>query len=251
MLEVNVVMRKLEFEMLRNEMVQRISSMYSLVADARGYVITLWAAGFTLLGFLVTKGASMPMPIALLLAFGGMLVYFCSILLLYSTAARNHENMFQMLSLSCYIRVFYEFPSLSSPEALINWETSNVMKNRCTNSKEAEGRFHTLKFNSECTVLSMISTLFLVISAVFGYWNSVRSLHKYIEVATVVLSLAIIALSVLFTYKTYKVSRLDSIYSTEQRELVDFYVERAVKLGFLSVPEGGITSIIKKVMPDE
>lgn len=244
-------MREHEFEMLRNEMVQRIASMYSLVADARGYVITLWVAGFTLLGFLVTKSESMPMPLALLLVLGCILVYFCDILLLYSTAARNHENLFQMLSLSCYIRVFYEFPSLSSPELLVNWETSNVIRNRYTNDVRAGEKFHTLKFNSECTVLSAISALFLTISIIFGCWIGVKQLNNCVGTAVQILSGTIIILAIFFTYKIYKVSRLDTIYSTEQKELIDFYVNRAVKLGFLDVPEGGITSIVKQVMPNE
>ena len=119
-----------EYNSLRNEVVERISIMNNQASNAFGILLTTWAAGFTLLGLLVSFQISdkyeIPFGCLFLLSTGQVLAFLSSLLMLVPMAIKSGENLRQLISLGIYIRVFYDYISKHNDcKQRFLWETAD------------------------------------------------------------------------------------------------------------------------------
>ena len=104
-----------EYTSIRAELIERIKIMNSQEASALVAIITSWAAGFTFANEILTK------KFIMLDSFGTVVfqclqtfIFLIPIFYFVPLAIKSGENLTQMVSLSAYIRVFYDYPAVSS-----------------------------------------------------------------------------------------------------------------------------------------
>ena len=114
-----------EYTSIRAELIERIKIMNSQEASALVAIITSWAAGFTFANEILTK------KFIMLDSFGTVVfqclqtfIFLIPIFYFVPLAIKSGENLTQMVSLSAYIRVFYDYPFQKKYKKM-NWETSN------------------------------------------------------------------------------------------------------------------------------
>lgn len=203
-----------EYQSLRNELTERISIMNTQASSAITTMLTIWAAGISLLGIQLSMLPSQKTYEWICFTLVQTVIFLMAELILIPMAMKSGENIRQIVSLGTYIQVFYDYLSRkNNQENLYNWETADKYMNGITGYMEVQAagiqvkkrinrrdrekeeyqgeavspqgkgklkgrvskfigkiRFRNILFNSEYTILGILSLLFLscVIVISFG-----------------------------------------------------------------------------------
>lgn len=123
-----------EYDSLREEMIARIEAINSQASSALTSILTAWASAIALLVLSFSDTVSdtrsvIGFDIALSLAL------FIPLLCLFPLAIKSGENLTQIVSISCYIRIFFENTG-SVGEKLFAWENANNAISRVNVKRE-------------------------------------------------------------------------------------------------------------------
>ena len=155
-----------EYNSIRAEMISRINVISTQTSTALITIISMWAAGFTLL-VLYSQKQFETMEITIIMGYISAILFLIPILYFIPLAIKSGENMVQIASLSMYIRVFYDALSIINGDELYNWETSN---NRVSNVNIDRGtKSGVLRWiNSEYSILAVSSYMLFIMVSVLG-----------------------------------------------------------------------------------
>ena len=213
-----------EYDSLRNELVQRIGMLQSSAVESRIFVFTLWGLGFTALSLLGTRYRDL-MPIyAWLIGCGTGLIFMFTMVLLLPAANKQHENLYQIMAISCYIRVFFEYSPMQSTSNRFAWETQNTITNQYTNPNRAKNKVKGALYNPEHFILGIASTIFVAASGALSW----HLLKNWILLVTYGIMLAFTLVTVC---RLYQLSRLYTVFVEAQKDCLKTYINNAVELG--------------------
>lgn len=165
------------------------------------------------------------------------LLFLIPIFYFVPISIKSGENLTQIASLSAYIRVFYDYLSLKNNTIYFNWETSNNLVSNANvyrHKKSSRMKF----FNSEYTILSLISLMLFVISA-FASTKKFFAIYSSVNIRTI----HIIFLSILFLIGLYlcfiihKSACMKNSLMDKTVFYVKKYIKRAYELEILSETE--------------
>lgn len=102
-----------EYTSIRAEMIQRIDAINSQIMTAIVTIISSWVAGLTLL-IEETKIENLSFSNLLLIDLVRTFVFLIPIFYFIPLAIKSGENLTQIVSISAYIRVFYDYSSIKN-----------------------------------------------------------------------------------------------------------------------------------------
>lgn len=222
-----------EYTSIRNEMIQRINTINSQASTAIVTILSAWAAALTLSLELIKNAEFSPNDLLLIIIIRAV-IFLVPIFYFIPLAAKSGENITQIVSISAYIRVFYDYTSFKNNTKKMNWETSNNVMSAINVNRNNKESF-LLKFCHETyTILAVCSLIFYMIFCVF----SVAKLQTVFEglIVYIFSSIAII----LCIFATVAIIIIHNASCTEKNMMdktkiyIELYIRRAYELGIYS-----------------
>ena len=102
-----------EYASIRNEMIQRINTINSQASTAVVTILSTWAAALTLSLELIKNIELAPNDLLLIIIIRTV-IFLVPIFYFIPLAAKSGENVTQIVSISAYIRVFYDYLSFKN-----------------------------------------------------------------------------------------------------------------------------------------
>lgn len=222
-----------EYASIRNEMIQRINTINSQASTAVVTILSTWAAALTLSLELIKNIELAPNDLLLIIIIRTV-IFLVPIFYFIPLAAKSGENVTQIVSISAYIRVFYDYLSFKNNTKKMNWETSNnVMSAINVNRNNKESLL--LRFCHETyTILAICSLIFYMIFCVFSIikiQTVFESLVVYIfsVIAIILCCFAIVAIIIIHNASRTKKNMMD-----KTQRYIEGYIQRAHELGIYS-----------------
>ena len=240
-----------EYNSLRTEMIERISSIYTISNLAITTVISAWTAGLALLIFLLSKDATIDAYYITFAGFIDSLFFLAPILFFLPIVTKNSENLNQIASLSAYIRVFYEYirPKYKNGDIdRYSWEYSNNLVSNI-NVDRGKKSISLKLYNEEYTLLSILSFLMYLATAIINIKKAFDSnLTPYLHLIIVALYSSLILIAFIFIIKIHKTSSIKNfmkkgIFYTER------YINRAIELKL--IPENQFQKVYNDLDPEK
>lgn len=152
-----------EYISLRTEMIARIQAINSQSSSAITAILTAWASAIALLILSFNEQVS-DVNVVVGFDIAQSLTLFIPVLFLLPVAVKSGENLCQIVSISCYIRVFFEHQE--SNDIFYSWESAN---NSISSVNVDRKEFSLAKlYNLEYPALSIASIVMMV---AFSYIN--------------------------------------------------------------------------------
>lgn len=238
-----------EYESLRSEMNMRVSMGYSHGFTLATIMLVFWAAIFafckdlfdlaTASDSIIGKSAIIDIPILL------VIVFFCSIpcLLVYPFSVKYNDNIRQIVNIACFLRVFYEYPSLIRNEKkteegkaqVIGWEMLHC------NHNIPQGNMLALEYviiSIGSIILSFVLG-FTLFACVFGNEYLVaRPVESYIAcILGVVACAGYLGFLCWVAYLCKKQVKIDDLFEKFGKKYFEIYLQEAIELEILSQGE--------------
>ena len=147
-----------EYKSLRDELISRNSIINSQASTAVVTIISAWAAAFTFRMSIMSnlgKDAKFGVYEEIQMRFLSAAIFIIPILFFVPLAVKSGENLIQIASISTYIRIFYEYPTIDRKKSW-NWESSNNLLSNANVDRKKKS-FAMKFFNLEYTILSICS----------------------------------------------------------------------------------------------
>lgn len=232
--------RDSEYQSLRNEILTRTTLINNQASTAIVTVISSWVAGITLLGFAVNKNID---PYNLIwVCIIASLVFLMPILYFIPLAVKSGENLQQIASISVYIRVFYEYPTISASTPtvnILNWEISNSLMDRSiANLRKSSLPVHF--YNGEYTILSAISLALYGICAAFTSTNIFSfcgSSYNWGVILSILGFVAIGFFGLVGVVKIHKLTNIKDTFMDHFDTYIDAYIRRAQELNIIALDD--------------
>lgn len=220
-----------EYAALREEITSRI-----VLINSQENTAVVMSGAFWTIGFAITMATDR----FLFLFLGTILVLLPAILQL-PIFTKSGENLYQICALACYIRVFYEYPSIVSGESLMCWESVNKDTILLRNSKR-----YTHLLNSTYFMVSVVSvvlhlSMLIHLLAVYYYQLALKRTFIIECVAMVICYIVIFN-----SFKLQKEASAANMFGNE-RKIMTHFVNKAKSLGVIS-DEKGTKEIVKEIM---
>ena len=175
-----------EYKSLRDELISRNSIINSQASTAVVTIISAWAAAFTFrmsimseqkpnLDFSLEKinddeyriSADFDIYEEIQMRFLSAAIFIIPILFFVPLAVKSGENLIQIASISTYIRIFYEYPTMEKKKSW-NWESANNLLSNANVDRKKQS-FAMKFFNLEYTILSICSFLIFIFFSVIDF----------------------------------------------------------------------------------
>ena len=227
-----------EYTSIRAELIERIKIMNSQEASALVAIITSWAAGFTFANEILTK------KFIMLDSFGTVVfqclqtfIFLIPIFYFVPLAIKSGENLPQMVSLSAYIRVFYDYPFQKKYKKM-NWETSNNLLSVVNTDKKEKSVILKMS-NEEYTILAISSYLIYKFFEVI----SIKQLIQFVNEREITTNVYIII------FLIHKSSSTKNTMMDKTKIYVNAYLNRAIELGVID--EKMLKNAIDELNPEK
>ena len=227
-----------EYTSIRAELIERIKIMNSQEASALVAIITSWAAGFTFANEILTK------KFIMLDSFGTVVfqclqtfIFLIPIFYFVPLAIKSGENLTQMVSLSAYIRVFYDYPFQKKYKKM-NWETSNNLLSVVNTDKKEKSVILKMS-NEEYTILAISSYLIYKFFEVI----SIKQLIQFVNEREITTNVYIIIILI------HKSSSTKNTMMDKTKIYVNAYLNRAIELGVID--EKMLKNAIDELNPEK
>lgn len=152
-----------EYQSLREEMIERIKLMNTQAVNAITIVLTMWAAGVSILGIQLTNLNKLVVSYNLALCCSEIGAFFCALLILIPLSMKSGENLRQQVAISCYLKVFYYYlikHEQTEADSIYPWEYMSGMTNDIFKKKRKKSRHLQRLANSEYPILGLLSAFF-------------------------------------------------------------------------------------------
>lgn len=240
-----------EYQTLRSEILERNSAIFSQSSTAIVTIISTWAAGISLLVLIADNSDIEPIYLIAICYFSS-LMFLVPVFYFIPLSIKSGENLQQIASISAYLRVFYEYPSLERKKEIKNWEITNSLMSK-VNVDRAKKSYPFYLYNAEYTILSSISFILYIISA-YSSHQTICELEKkpFCTAGFQVLSAAVfIVLGILGLVSIIIIHNKSSNRNAIMHQISIYiiaYIQRGIDLGLF---EGNVDSIYNSLNPAE
>ena len=159
-----------EYKSLRDELISRNSIINSQASTAVVTIISAWAAAFTFRMSIMSNlsdNADFDIYEEIQMRFLSAAIFIIPILFFVPLAVKSGENLIQIASISTYIRIFYEYPTMEKKKSW-NWESANNLLSNANVDRKKQS-FAMKFFNLEYTILSICSFLIFIFFSVIDF----------------------------------------------------------------------------------
>ncbi len=224
-----------EYESIRTEMIERISTINSVSNTAITTAISTWTAGLALLIFLISKDGVINDYSLVAAGFINSLFFLAPILFFLPLAIKSGENINQIGSISIYIRVFYEYIHMNNygkELKLFNWELSNNLVSdinvyRGKNSKPL------MLYNEEFTILALVSFGMYFATIIVNILRILDTNISFVPVLSIILVyIILIIVAAIFIMRIHKASSIKA-FMEKSKYFTRAYINRAIELGLI------------------
>lgn len=217
-----------EYESLRSEIIARIQMVTSLDNSVLIATGSLWVAVGAISGNLLFDQVSDKIILWIQL----VLLIIAALLILIA-AMKSWENVYQITSISAYIKVFYDYPSMHVSEADIEkgkmsmWETLQMQTNTWNlhEMKGVQSRIYRASFNGSYFLLE-IATI-LIIGFVLKSYGIIDS-HFFSNAFFIPVLLIIPVVIVL-----YRLTYVNNFLIKKQKKFLRAYAKAAIEYGVI------------------
>ena len=225
---------KEEYAQLRTEMNSRIEITFSFSHSIIIVVLTLWTISTGLYANVFKEannnGTFMSEQNWI---FAGIQagIFVITLLLLVPMAAKYGDNVKQITSLSSYIKIFYELPSIfCKRNEMFAWEFESGKLSSMSVDRKRDSFFSKL-FTADFFLLGILSSMLYTIFATIAIAQLHKtSKNKIFTCVAFALALILFIISVLSTIIIYKSTRVKSNSMTYLKRCVNVYINIAVDL---------------------
>lgn len=239
---MNKVICEAEYKSLRDELISRNTIINSQASTALATIISAWAAGFVFrMSIISNKIAFSDELEEMAMRYLSTAIFIIPILFFVPLAVKSGENLIQIASISTYIRVFYEYPTMKNEKSW-NWESANNLLSNA--NVDRKNRSFLMKFfNLEYTVLAICTFfIYVYLNAIdFNkiYSNLVRTQQVYsIQFVLYLMgNIILVILSILGIYVIYRSSCMKYTLMKATEEYVDEYIKVALQRKIISKNE--------------
>lgn len=222
-----------EYESIRNEMIQRINTINSQASTAIITILSTWAAALTLSLELIDK-TDIPNNDLLLIIIIRTIIFLVPVFYFIPLAVKSGENVTQIVSISAYIRVFYDYLSFKNNTKKMNWETSNnVMSSVNVDRKNKESLILRL-CDETYTILAMCSLIFYIIFSIFSIIKIQEILGNEEAYIASVIAIILCFITGIAVILIHNVSCTKKNMMNKTQKYIDGYIQRAYELGIYS-----------------
>lgn len=223
-------------------MISRNTIINSQASTALVTIISAWTAGFAFRMSIISNKT--PFSDALeemSMRYLSTVIFIIPILFFVPLAVKSGENLIQIASISTYIRVFYEYPTMKNEKSW-NWESANNLLSNANVDRKNQS-FLMKFFNLEYTVLAICTFLIYIYLNVIDfnriYSNLVRTQQVYsIQFVLYLMgNVILVILSILGIYVIYRSSCMKYTLMKATEEYVDKYIEVALQRKIISKKE--------------
>lgn len=175
---------------------------------------------------------------------------FIPTVLLLPISVKSGENLYQIMSLAAYIKVFYEYRSYRCGElqkGIFHWEIANYLTSILYNYRfNKPNKIILFLLNSSYALISAISTVMLA----FGFCYIYTSYRKALEAHDFInfflfLSIAYLFISFITTIAIFLLSYVYRNGVKPMKKVLRQYVFQAISLGI--IPDDGVENIVNKI----
>ena len=213
-----------EYESLRAENISRIQTITTLDNSVLVVTGSLWVAVAAISGDLITNNDTLRWIIQT------VLLTIAAVLILV-TALKNAENVHQIIVISSYIKVYYEYPSRHSHSAqpLLSWETMQMQTNtlRTTQWSERKNRLYRTVFNGSYLILEIATHLILATVLINAGIGKLPIFYR-----AVILS-ALLAIGLVMISMIVRLTFVGQFTNEEQKRLLERHAKKALALGVI------------------
>ncbi len=197
-----------EYTSLREELIVRVEAINNQASAALTSILASWASAIALL---VLSFGDNTQQFSHLVGFdiAQSITLIIPGLVLIPLAIKSGENLVQIVSLSCYIRVFFEHAKYSSDSLFFAWEGANnsISLVNVRRKRVSPADF----YNSEYTILSIASSILYIAFTILEYYRitSVQAIPTgliifHVVILVIVVSFAIITANITSIKKTMR-----------------------------------------------
>lgn len=231
-----------EYRALRSEALQRISFVNTQTTSVITMTITMWVAGFTLLGIRLGKLETLSIYENLGLCIGEALAFFVVLPIISSMSIKCGENVRQIAAIGAYIRVFFEYIPLirKNGQERFGWETMdiNLSDIKLTGDKKVK---HLQRYNREYFWIAIASAVFCFISVISYGLTAYSYFDKpgvvFFSIVMIVECIFIVTVGIKSISTINRETSVDKSFSQYIRRATNLYLDEAEKNELISNDE--------------
>lgn len=242
-----------DYNRVKKEEIQRIEYAYNGSKTLFTMFIAFWSIPTTILAF-IFGGNSINEDIYLLNVV--MLIFstlsFSLVWCAYVFSCKQYDNIYQVCSLACFNKVFYEYPKIlqyknyknrtASNEDFLGWESlhskldfkHNIGANR-------EYLFIAIASSALCFIFDLALSVFIFTRPIF-----MDSWTRFLIIFIVCLCVILLGLCMLFSFKTLRISNIKKMFEEFSNKFTEEYILRAIELNILTKDEAEICTKIER-----
>lgn len=219
-----------EYQSLRDEIIQRTSGIEPQVSNVIITMLSVLGVGITLSLGIDTGELG---KYQILLSFIRAVIFVVPIFYSLPLAIKSGENLRQIVSISAYIRVFFEYPSMKRKDEKLNWEiTNNLMS--ITNVDRHKKSTMVKFYQSSYTVLAIVSYCLYVLFSVVSITDFYKIGNTALLVCLIIGYTVLAVFSLLAVVETQKNSSIKRNLMDNSEKFIDAYIKRAIEIGLYS-----------------
>lgn len=223
----------LEYQSLREEILQRTNGIEPQISTVIVTMLSAWAVGLTL-----TEKENLTANASILISFVRTVIFVVPIFYSLPLAVKSGENLRQIVSISAYIRVFYEYPSMKQQTGeMFNWEmTNNLMS--ITNVDRGAASEDVKMYQSTYVVMSVVSFGLYLVFMAYSIWEMYALSHMIFFGVFCVAYTALGCIALWVVLKTRDASSVKKNMMNNSKIFLKSYIQHAVDIEMLSPGEG-------------
>lgn len=234
---MNIEIAEWEYTSIRSELISRIDNINAQASIAWTTIIASWVMGVSL--YVIPHAYEInDVTVLYWLGAAQSVSMVLPIFFLLPMAVKSGENLRQIVSLSCYIRVFYESFLRNRQMPVMYWETANNALSPVNTDKGNSSKIMKMFFNQEYLVMAIAS---MALYVVFAILNSAYLYDKIYSIYFVASIVAYIVLGIISVVSIVKI-REKSCVTKNMMDIAEDYTKKyiyiAIQLGKFKIKEG-------------
>lgn len=224
-----------EYNLLRQEINNRISIVNSQAHTAILTILTIWGTGFLLftnaINVMKDDRQSPLLFIALI-----SVIFLVPVFYFIPLSVKSGENIIQITSIAAYIKIFYEFKTIKKRNYTFCWETVHTPSSTFF-SEKGKARNYFLMFNAEYTILSCCSILIFIIICLIFFNLCYFEMSVLEKTFFKIFFVSSLILGICGCFLIHKNSSINKIYKYKVKDYIKKHLETALKIKFYSYSE--------------
>lgn len=233
-----------DYDRVVKEQMQRIDYAYNGSKSLLTMFIAFWSIPTAILAFIfggveITADVHLLNVIMLIFSILSFSLVYCS----YIFSCKQHDNIYQVCSLACYNKVFYEYPKIlqykSNKEGTVNneeflgWEALHVAQDLARDIGFVKEYYITAIVSSIlCAIFDTALSVFIFTRPIFtDTWTNI------LTIIIVCICVTTLAVCMIYSCKIRKNSNIKKMFVKFHEKFTMEYISKAIELNILTKDE--------------